>query len=105
MSPCQRSIAYLKAQGFALVQKVEHWNGFAHIRQDLWGGDILAVCLAPPMTVLVQVTDAVGNAEHVRKLRAKDSTDLLKAAGWTLQVHAWRKLKKSRKWEPLITQI
>lgn len=105
MTPVQRSIAYLKAQGFALVQKVEHWNSFAHIRQDLWGGDILAISITPPITVLVQVTGGDGNAEHIRKLQAMPSTDLLKAAGWNLQVHAWRKLKKSRKWEPLITNL
>ena len=105
MSPVQRSIAYLKAQGFALVTKVEHWNSFAHIRQDLWGGDILAISLTPPMTMLVQVTDGIGNAEHIRKLRALESTDLLKAAGWHLQVHAWRKLKTTKKWEPLITNL
>ena len=105
MTPCQRSIAYLKGQGFALVTKVEHWNSFAHIRQDLFGGDILAVSLAPPMTLLVQVTSGAHSADHVEKLRAMPSTDLLKAAGWQLQVHAWRKLKKSKKWEPLITNL
>jgi hypothetical protein len=105
MTPVQRSIAYLKAQGFALVQKVEHWNSFAHVRQDLWGGDIIAINLTPPMTLLVQVTDGNGNAEHIRKLQAMSSTDLLKSAGWSLQIHAWRKLKKSRKWEPLITNL
>lgn len=105
MSPCQRSIAYLKAQGFALVTKVEHFNHFAHVRQDLFGGDILAISLAPPITMLVQVTTATNNADHVKKFRAKESTDLLKAAGWTLVVHSWRKLKTSKKWEPIITML
>lgn len=105
MSPTQRSIAYLKAQGFALVQKVEHFNTFAHVRQDLWGCDIMAISIAPPMIMLVQTTSGSNGADHVKKLRDKDSTDLLKAAGIGLQVHAWRKLKKTRKWEPLITNL
>ena len=105
MSPIQRSIAYLKANGFALVQKVEHFNVFAHVRQDLWGGDIIAISLAPPMTLLVQVTSGAHHADHLEKLRSLESTDLLKAAGWSLQVHAWRKLKKTGKWSPLITNL
>ena len=105
MTPVQRSIAWLKANGYDLVQKVERWNSFAHVRQDLWGGDILAVSVMPPVTLLVQVTDGAGNAEHIRNLRALDSTQTLKLAGWKIVVHAWRKLKKSRRWEPLITEI
>lgn len=105
MTPVQRSIAWLKSNGYELVQKVEKWNHFAHVRQDLWGGDILAIRRSPPTTMLVQVTDGDGNAEHIRKLEAMPSTGLLKSAGWSLQVHAWRKLKKSRKWEPIVTNL
>ena len=105
MTPVQRSIAWLKSNGYELVQKVEKWNHFAHCRQDLWGGDLLAISVNPPMTVLIQVTDGDGNAEHVRNLQALESTQTLKLAGWKIFVHAWRKLKKSRRWEPLITEI
>ena len=105
MTPTQRSIAYLKGNGFALVQKVEHFNVFAHVRQDLWGCDILAVSIAPPMVMLVQTTSGSNGAERVKKLQQMDSTDLLKAAGIGVQVHAWRKLKSSKKWEPLITNL
>lgn len=105
MTPVQRSIALLKSEGYELVQKVERWNHFAHVRQDLWGGDILAIGVNPPRTLLVQVTNGDGNAEHVRKLSALESTKTLKLAGWVIEVHAWRKLKKSRKWEPLITNL
>lgn len=105
MTPSQRSIAWLKANGYELVQKVEKWNSFAHLHQDLWGGDILAISVNPPTTMLVQVTSGSNSSARVEKLRALESTKTLKLAGWLIQVHAWRKLKKSRKWEPLITNL
>jgi hypothetical protein len=105
MTPSQRSIAWLKANGFDLVQKVEHWQAHAKIHQDLWGGDILAISISPPMTVLVQVTSGAHGAERVKKLQTLESTQILKLAGWDVCVHAWRKLKKTKKWEPLITNL
>ena len=59
-------------------------ESFAHCRQDLWGGDILAVSVVPPVTLLVQVTDGDGNAEHIRTLRALDSTRTFQLAGWKI---------------------
>jgi len=42
-SPTQRSLAYMRELGF-LCQVVEHWNPFAHVRQDLYGFiDVLCV--------------------------------------------------------------
>ena len=105
MTPVQRSISWLKNNGYELVQKVEHWQAFAHVHQDLWGGDILAISIAPPITLLVQVTSGSHSADRVKKLRLMPSTDLLKAAGWKISVHGWRKLKRSKKWEPIIIDL
>lgn len=44
MSPAQRSLAALKQLGYR-AKVVEKWNPFAKIRQDLFGGDILALPL------------------------------------------------------------
>jgi hypothetical protein len=46
MTPTQRSMAYLKKEGYR-VAVVERWNPHARIRQDLFGViDLLAIRLA-----------------------------------------------------------
>jgi carbonic anhydrase len=67
---------------------VEHWNPFAHIRQDLFGfGDILAV--KDGETLVVQTTSAGNASARVKKILALPSYRIVKAAGWRVVVHGW----------------
>jgi len=88
MTPTQRSLAYLRDQGY-LVAIVEHWNPFARIRQDLFGFiDLLAI--RRDETLAVQVT-ASGVSARVHKIEASPHLGRVREAGWRLHVHGWRK--------------
>ena len=90
MTPTQRSLAHLRQQGVDLVQVVEKWNPHARIRQDLFGViDILAI--REGETIGVQATSASNVSSRVRKLEESDALIALRAAGWTVLVHGWRK--------------
>jgi hypothetical protein len=48
---------------------VEKWNTFAKVRQDLFGGDLLALKSVAPVLV-VQATTGANHAHRRRKLAA-----------------------------------
>lgn len=88
-SPTQRSKAHLEKQGYR-VAIVEHWNAFARIRQDLFGiVDLL--CLRGTETLAVQTTSAGNMSSRVRKIIESPAISDLRAAGWGIVVHGWRK--------------
>ena len=90
-SPTQRSLALLKARGYT-VAIVEHWNPFAHIRQDLFGfGDLLAIRKGE--VLLVQVTTGGNVSKRVDKITAHDNYPRVVESGIAVSVHGWRKLK------------
>ena len=92
MSPTQRTLAYLRGEGY-LATVVEHWNQFAHIRQDLFGIiDVLAV--GKGITIGVQCTSYGNGATRVKKITDHESTPWLREAGWQLEVHEWTKGKR-----------
>ena len=94
-SPTQRSLAYLRQEGCDLVQVVERWNPHARVRQDLFGViDILAI--REGETIGVQATSAANVSSRVRKLEDSDALGALRAAGWTILVHGWRKGSNGR---------
>lgn len=88
----QRTLAVLKAETSLLsYRKVEHWNHYAKKRQDLYGGDVLA--LYPMAMLLIQVTHMTDRAGHVKDaLESQEVLDWLTAGG-DFEVWAWRKLK------------
>ena len=93
MTPTQRSLAYLRDEGY-LVAIVEHWNPFARIRQDLFGFiDLLAI--RRNETLAVQVT-ASGVSSRVKKIEASPHLGRVREAGWRLHVHGWRKNSKGK---------
>jgi len=93
LSPTQRSLAYLREQGY-LVAIVEHWNPHARIRQDLWGWcDLLAV--RKNEVLAVQVT-ASGVAARIKKIQESDTIGMVRDAGIRVEVHGWRKNSKGR---------
>jgi hypothetical protein len=95
LSPTQRSLAHLRADGYT-VEVVEHWNPHARIRQDLFGCiDLLA--LRGDETLAVQTT-TTGVAARVRKIADNPHLPAMRAAGWTIHVHGWRKSSVTKKW-------
>ena len=93
MTPTQRSLAYLRDEGY-LVAIVEHWNPFARIRQDLFGFiDLLAI--RRDETLAVQVT-ASGVSSRIKKIEASPHLDRVREAGWKIHVHGHRKNSKGK---------
>jgi len=94
VSPAQRSLAHLREAGY-LAQVVERWNPHARIRQDLFGVvDIVAIRAGE--TLAVQATSGSNVAARVRKIADAEALPALRAAGWRLVVHGWR--KSGRRW-------
>lgn len=93
LSPTQRSLAYLREQGYR-VAIVEHWNPHARIRQDLWGWcDLLAI--RKNEVLAVQVT-ASGVAARIKKIQESDTIAMVRDAGIRVEIHGWRKNSKGR---------
>ncbi len=93
-SPTQRSLEYLRAQGY-LVAIVEKWNPHACIRQDLFGFiDVLAI--RRDETLAVQVTSADHVAERLTKIGLAEHLPRVREANWRIVVHGWRKNANGR---------
>lgn len=91
MTPTQRSLKYLREQGYQ-CWIVEHWNHFARIRQDLFGCiDIL--CIGHGETLAVQTT-STGVAARVKKIRENEYFQEMLNSGWIVVVHGWSKNSK-----------
>lgn len=97
VSPTQRSLKLLRAAHYRAAI-VEHWNPFAGIRQDLFGIiDIVAV--GGGRTKGVQTTSSGNLSTRVKKIQASDALADLKQAGWSVEVHGWRRpTRKRRQW-------
>ena len=92
ISPTQLTLRHLRAEGWALVQVVEHWNPHAQIRQDLFGIiDVLAV--RPNETIGVQATSHTNVSSRIRKLADHPNIGPIREAGWAIQVWGWKKVK------------
>ena len=92
-SPTQRSLEYLREQGY-FCAIVEKWNSFTKQRQDLWGWcDILAI--RENEVLAVQVT-STGVAERIKKIEDSTTVAFVRKAGIRIEVHGWRKNSKGR---------
>jgi hypothetical protein len=92
-SPTQRSLEYLREQGY-FCAIVEKWNSFTKQRQDLWGWcDILAIRKGEVLAVQVTST---GVAERIKKIQDSPTVALVRDAGIRIEVHGWRKNTKGR---------
>lgn len=95
ISPTQRSLKYLREQGWR-VAVVEYWHAFARKRMDLFHAfDLL--CVRGEETLAVQVTSASNVSARVNKIAENEAVPDLRKAGWSLFVHGWRK-GKDGKW-------
>ena len=96
MTPTQLTLRHLRADGWPLVEVVEHWNPHARIRQDMFGFvDVIAVRRGE--TLAVQTTSATNVAARIRKIAEHPNVGAVREAGWTIRVHGWR--KRSGRWE------
>ena len=100
-SATERTIALLKSRG-GKVFKTEHWNPYAHIRQDLMGFcDMLYIGKMTPQQsypniIAVQSTTGSGHAEHKRKILESDNYGPWRAAGGLVLLISWSKRKYKR---------
>ena len=96
MTPTQLTLRHLRADGWPLVEVVEHWNPHARIRQDMFGFvDVIAVRRGE--TLAVQTTSAANVSSRIRKIAEHPNVGAVREAGWTIRVHGWR--KRSGRWE------
>jgi hypothetical protein len=92
-SPTQRSLEYLREQGYH-CEIVEKWNSFTKQRKDLWGWcDILAI--RKDEVLAVQVT-ASAVANRIKKIQESTTVALVRDAGIRIECHGWRKNSKGR---------
>jgi len=90
MSPTQRSIAKLKADGW-LVAIVEKFNPFVKVRQDLFGfADLLAI--KGDVSLYVQTTSGSNVSAHVTKIKEHPNAAIILASPTRqIVVHGWAK--------------
>ena len=108
MSPTQRSLAYLRKEGY-VCQVVERWNPFAHCRQDLFNFIDIVCIKEGEMGVLgVQTTSTANMSARIKKIN-----DLVVSTTWLttgnhIWVIGWSKKGargKVKKWTPTIKVI
>ena len=110
-SPTQRSIAMLREQGY-MVDIVEHYNAYAHVRKDMFGwADLVALHPQKRGVLAVQTTTGSNLAARVAKASATASFKLWVACGNAVEFHGWRKVLKAgrgtkmRIWLPAVSRV
>jgi hypothetical protein len=95
--PTERSMKYLRDNGYPLVAVVEKWIPHIKQRKDLFGIiDILAVNDAGVLAVQATGGDGGNVAARVAKIAESDALPLLLRIGWRIVVHGWRKNANGR---------
>ena len=91
MSPTQRSLKYLRDQGYR-CWITERWCPYSKRRIDLWNCiDILAI--GNGETIGVQTTSRGNVSARVKKIQENEYYPELIRSGWKVHVHGWGKLK------------
>lgn len=102
MSPTQRSLAYLREQGYR-CWITEHWNPWAKKRVDLWNWcDILAI--GHGETIGVQTTTKSNLSARIKKYEENEYVPELIKSNWRLHGHGWFKNKEG-KWEVKVVEL
>lgn len=101
MSPYERTVKKLKADGWTRWEKSEKVVPRTRTKQDFFGGDIVAV--RPGRILSIQVTDGPHGAQHVSEALQDPAVWDWIDAGGEFEIWAWRKLKTG--WEPKITRL
>ena len=90
-------MAYIRKNG-GKPWIVEHWNHFAHIRQDLYQfADILVLYPDRKGCTFVQVTSGSNVSARKHKILANEYAPLVLSSGNTIEIHGWRKVGKKGK--------
>ena len=93
-SPTQRSLEYLREQGYH-PEVVEKYNSFTKRKNDLWGfADILAI--KRDEVLAVQTTSGANVASRIKKIMASDLLPKVREAGVRIVVHGWTKKANGR---------
>ena len=91
MTPTQRSLAELRKRGY-IAAIVEHWNPFAHIRQDLFGIlDLVAIHPGYIGVLGIQCTSDTNVAARVEKAKENANLAVWMRAGNRFAVWGWGK--------------
>jgi len=98
VSATQKTLKKLRSEGWncAIVEKtIPH----CFIKKDLFGFiDILAIRGSEVLAIQTTSDKTGGNSsERVKKILAHENYPQVKAVGWKIIVHGWRKLKTG--WE------
>lgn len=109
MTPTQRSCALLREQGY-IVDIVESYNAFAHVRHDMFGwADIVAIHPKKTGVLAIQTTTASNINARVDKACGMKSFKIWISTGNQVEFHGWRKIYKKgtrqKIWEPIIIRI
>lgn len=93
-SPTQRSLAVLRKEGYTAAI-TEHWNPFAHIRQDLFGFiDIVAIKVGETGVLGIQTTSQTNSGKRLLKIMNNPITKIWLDSGNRLEIHGWAKMGK-----------
>jgi hypothetical protein len=96
-----RSKQRMEEQGYA-VDVVESWNHYTQRRKDLFGiWDLLGV--KEGSTLAVQTTSYGEVSKRVRKIAESPHIAAIRAAGWRLEVHGWRKV--NGRWQARVVDV
>ena len=91
MTPTQRSLAKLRAEGW-VPYVVERWNPFAHIRQDLYGFiDIVAIKSGNPGVLAIQTTTTDNIQSRITKSKENPNLSIWLSGGNKFKVWGWAK--------------
>ena len=97
VSPAQRSLKKLRDEGYTMAV-VEHWNPFAHIRQDLFGFiDLLGMVDGLDGLLGIQTTSSTNFSARMKKSKAIPALKMWLHSGNRFAVHGWKKTAKG--WE------
>lgn len=93
MSPTQRTLAHLRKQGYTCAI-VEKYIAAIRQRKDVFGfGDVLAVKVGEPGSMLVQATTNTGGqfSKHLMKIKTIAEAGIWLAAGNRIRLVTWAK--------------
>jgi len=89
-TPTKKSLELLRKEAYT-VDIVEHWNAFAHIRQDLFGIiDLVAIRLDEPGVLGIQTTSMTNVSVRLKKASENAALFVWLKAGNRFEVHGWK---------------
>jgi hypothetical protein len=95
MSPTARSMKLMRERGY-LVDIVERWIPGANIRKDLFGFIDLLAIEGVEGVVAIQATSASNVSSRISKIADHPNLPAVRAMGWRILVHGWRKNPQGR---------